>query len=154
ESYQEPEFRGLLLGGLRYAAGTVHADDRPEHGYVRVEAGDVAGWCGPEGYGRRSVKVGWRDGGAGATAYPGVPASADPVDAARSGGLAIQLDDPAGRLNPAGAWNTCEISIADGRAEVYQNGVRTAGAEGAVPAGRVWLAAGEGSEPGLEQGTI
>jgi type 1 glutamine amidotransferase len=161
ESYDEPAFRTLLLGGLRYAAGTAYADDRPEHGYVPLEAGDVADWSSPErsGWsspersdwsspersGRCSVKFGWRDAGKGGSARIGVPDSVDPTDAARSGGYEIRLDDPTAPLNAVGEWNTYEISIADDRAEAYVNGVRTLRVDGGVPAGRIWLgSAGDG----------
>ncbi|GAA5184677.1 hypothetical protein GCM10023322_26680 [Rugosimonospora acidiphila] len=159
ESYDEPEFRALLLGGLRYAAGTAYADDRPEHGYAPVADGDLAEWYSPEAYGRCSIKFGWRSGPAGdlgggsggVVARIGVPASADPVDAGRSGGIELRLDHPAAPSNPAGQWNTGEISIADGAAEAYLNGLRTARVEGPLPAGRVWLGAAEGSAAGDER---
>jgi type 1 glutamine amidotransferase len=153
ESYDEPALRTLLLGGLRYGAGTAYADDRPEHGYVPLQAGDIAEWSSPERSGSanpersgcRSVKFGWRDSGKGGSARIGVPDSVDPTDAAHSGGYEIRLDDPTAPLNAAGEWNTYEISIADDRAEAYVNGVRTLRVEGGVPAGRIWLGpAGDG----------
>jgi type 1 glutamine amidotransferase len=139
ESYTEPEVRGLLLGGLRYAAGTVHADDRPEHGYVRLTAGAHAEWRSPEAYRRYSVKFGWRDGGVPTMAWVGVPERADPVDAARSGGVGIRLGEPAATLNRAGDWNTYEISTADGAVEVHLNGALTARIGSGTPTGHLWL---------------
>ncbi|GIH16947.1 ThuA domain-containing protein [Rugosimonospora africana] len=152
ESYVEPAFRAVLLGGLRYAAGTAYADDRPEHGYLTLSAGDVADWYSPDAYQRCSVKFGWRDAGAGLTARIGVPGSVDPVDAARSGGHEIRLDE-AGPLNAAGEWNTTEIAITEDRVDVYLNGVPTHRVDGGVPAGRVWLGpAGEWRGSGAASG--
>ena len=36
ESYAEPAFRQLLLGGVRYAAGQVKADCKPDTGYRSI----------------------------------------------------------------------------------------------------------------------
>ncbi|GAA2216530.1 lectin [Nonomuraea monospora] len=44
ESYADPAFRALLLGGIRYAAKAVNADCRPETGYTTLYNGSTAGW--------------------------------------------------------------------------------------------------------------
>jgi type 1 glutamine amidotransferase len=46
ESYTEPEFRAHLLGGIRWAAGLVQADSRPETGYTSLFDGTgTDGWA-------------------------------------------------------------------------------------------------------------
>jgi type 1 glutamine amidotransferase len=52
ESYSDPAFRAHLLGGIRYAAGRVSADCRPEVGYTTLYNGSTAGWAqaGPGGF--------------------------------------------------------------------------------------------------------
>jgi type 1 glutamine amidotransferase len=52
ESYADPAFRAHLLGGIRYAAGRVKADCRPETGYTALYNGSTAGWsqAGPGGF--------------------------------------------------------------------------------------------------------
>jgi type 1 glutamine amidotransferase len=105
ESYGEPEFRRLLLGGLRYAAGTVRVDDRPEAGFAPVDGPDeVDGWAGPWLGG---LKFGWRS--------TGTPPEV------RLGGRGVPLHDdrPA---NAAGEWNTTELSVEGGRLVGYLNG--------------------------------
>jgi type 1 glutamine amidotransferase len=144
ESYDEPAFRALLLGGLRYAAGTAYADDRPEREYLPLSVGDVTDWSSPEAYRDCSLKFGWRDAGKGATARVGVPASADPADATRSGGYEIRLDELPGPLNAAGEWNAGEISITGDGVDVYLNGVLTTRMEIGAPAGRIWLGPADG----------
>jgi type 1 glutamine amidotransferase len=51
-SYAEPGFRGLLLGGIRYAANRTKADCRPETGYTTLYNGSTTGWtqAGPGGF--------------------------------------------------------------------------------------------------------
>jgi hypothetical protein len=51
-SYTEPNFRSLVLGGLRYAAGRTKADCRPENGYTPLYNGSTTGWSqtGPGGF--------------------------------------------------------------------------------------------------------
>ncbi|MFC7308176.1 ThuA domain-containing protein [Streptomyces monticola] len=51
-SYAEPQFRQLLLGGIRWAAGTTKADCRPETGYTTLYNGSTSGWsqAGPGGF--------------------------------------------------------------------------------------------------------
>ncbi|MGK5684269.1 ThuA domain-containing protein [Actinoplanes sp. URMC 104] len=44
ESYAEANFRGHLLGGLRYAANRAKADCRPETGYTPLYNGSTTGW--------------------------------------------------------------------------------------------------------------
>jgi type 1 glutamine amidotransferase len=52
ESYADPAFRQHLLGGIRYAAGQVNADCRPEVGYTTLYNGSTADWAqaGPGGF--------------------------------------------------------------------------------------------------------
>jgi type 1 glutamine amidotransferase len=52
ESYADPAFRQHLLGGIRYAAGQVNADCRPETGYTTLYTGSTTGWsqAGPGGF--------------------------------------------------------------------------------------------------------
>jgi type 1 glutamine amidotransferase len=105
ESYREPGFRRLLLGGLRYAAGTVRFDDRPEAGYAPVAGPDeVDGWAGPWGGG---LKFAWR----GAGGRPEV----------RLGEREVPLDG-AEAANPEGEWNTTELSVEGARLVGYLNG--------------------------------
>lgn len=105
EGYAEPGFRGLLLGGVRYAAGTVRFDDRPESGYVPVDGalGDADGWAGEWAGG---LKFGWRDG---------------PVEV-RLGGRVLPV--PVESANPDGEWNTTEVAVDGGRLVGYLNGER------------------------------
>jgi hypothetical protein len=44
ESYADTNFRGQLLGGIRYAAKRAHADCRPETGYTALYNGSTTGW--------------------------------------------------------------------------------------------------------------
>ncbi|MEO3850325.1 ThuA domain-containing protein [Streptomyces sp. B8F3] len=44
ESYAEPDFQKMLLGGIRYAAGVSKADCRPETGYSPLYNGSTTGW--------------------------------------------------------------------------------------------------------------
>ncbi|WP_326822178.1 lectin [Streptosporangium sp. NBC_01756] len=44
ESYADPNFRTLLLGGIRYAAKATNADCRPETGYTALYNGSTTGW--------------------------------------------------------------------------------------------------------------
>jgi type 1 glutamine amidotransferase len=109
ESYAEPEFRQLLLGGLRYAAGTVRVDDRPEVGFVPVGGPeDVDGWAGQWSGG---VKFGWCS-----------PDGRRPE--VRLGGREVPLDgaDLDGAVNPPGEWNTTELAVDGGRLVGYLNG--------------------------------
>jgi 3-keto-disaccharide hydrolase/Trehalose utilisation len=50
--WAEPSFRTLLLGGIRYAAGRIRADCRPETGYTVLYDGSTEGWshAGPGGF--------------------------------------------------------------------------------------------------------
>ncbi|MGC7100805.1 ThuA domain-containing protein [Amycolatopsis lurida] len=51
-SYTEPNFRALVLGGIRYTAGRTKADCRPENGYSTLYNGSTTGWSqsGPGGF--------------------------------------------------------------------------------------------------------
>ncbi|WP_426509914.1 ThuA domain-containing protein [Dactylosporangium sp. McL0621] len=44
ESYADANFRGELLGGIRYAAKRAQADCRPENGYTPLYNGSTTGW--------------------------------------------------------------------------------------------------------------
>ncbi|GAA2377357.1 ThuA domain-containing protein [Dactylosporangium salmoneum] len=44
ESYADANFRGELLGGIRYAAKRAQADCRPETGYTALYSGATTGW--------------------------------------------------------------------------------------------------------------
>ncbi|MET7393420.1 ThuA domain-containing protein [Dactylosporangium sp. NPDC005572] len=44
ESYADGNFRGQLLGGIRYAAKRAKADCRPESGYTTLFNGSTSGW--------------------------------------------------------------------------------------------------------------
>jgi type 1 glutamine amidotransferase len=52
ESYADANFRGELLGGIRYAAKRAQADCRPETGYTALYNGATTGWsqAGPGGF--------------------------------------------------------------------------------------------------------
>ncbi|WP_432985178.1 ThuA domain-containing protein [Dactylosporangium sp. CA-233914] len=52
ESYADGNFRGELLGGIRYAARRAQADCRPETGYTPLYNGSTTGWsqAGPGGF--------------------------------------------------------------------------------------------------------
>jgi type 1 glutamine amidotransferase len=52
ESYTDPAFRSLILGGIRYAGNRTKADCRPETGYTTLYNGSTAGWSqtGPGGF--------------------------------------------------------------------------------------------------------
>jgi type 1 glutamine amidotransferase len=43
-SYSEPDFRALVLGGIRYAANRTKADCRVETGYTTLYNGSTTGW--------------------------------------------------------------------------------------------------------------
>ncbi|MEV0384805.1 ThuA domain-containing protein [Nonomuraea sp. NPDC050643] len=117
ESYADPAFREVLLGGIRYAAGLAHADCRPERGYTTLYDGSTTGWsqAGPGGFvnedatltsqgglglfwyeakefGSYSLKLDWRvtgDGNSGV--FVGFPASSDPWSAVDNG-YEVQID--------------------------------------------------------------
>ncbi|GAA4837394.1 ThuA domain-containing protein [Kitasatospora terrestris] len=63
-SYTDPAFRAMLLGGIQYAAGTVHADCRPETGYTPLYNGDATGWtqAGPGGFDNSDATLSTRGG--------------------------------------------------------------------------------------------
>nr|BFE50842.1 lectin [Saccharothrix mutabilis subsp. capreolus] len=116
-SYAEPAFKGLLLGGIRYAAGQTRMDCRPESGYTRLFAGAVDGWsqAGPGGFtttdatltsfgglglfwysGRQftsySLKLDWRMAGDdNSGVFLGFPPSTDPWSAVDNG-YEVQID--------------------------------------------------------------
>ncbi|WP_345005289.1 ThuA domain-containing protein, partial [Streptosporangium album] len=114
-SYAEPAFRSLLLGGIRYAAGTAKADCRPETGYTTLFNGSTTGWTqtGPGGftntdatltstggmgvlwysakkYFSYSLKLDWRVAGDdNSGVFVGLPAS-DPLNGSK--GYEVQID--------------------------------------------------------------
>ncbi len=119
ESYAEPAFRAHLLGGIRYAAGAVQADCRPETGYTPLFDGtSKAGWsqAGPGGFsldadgsltssgglgllwysakrfGAYSLKLDWKASGeSNSGVFVGFPASDDPWSAVNNG-YEVQID--------------------------------------------------------------
>ncbi|TYB56555.1 DUF1080 domain-containing protein [Nonomuraea sp. PA05] len=117
ESYADPAFRGVLLGGIRYAAGTAKADCRPETGYTPIYNGSTSGWsqAGPGGFanadatltsqggmgllwysarelGSYSLKVDWKvTGDSNSGVFVGFPASGDPQSAVDNG-YEVQID--------------------------------------------------------------
>lgn len=114
ESYADPAFRSLLLGGIRYAAGMTKADCRPESGYTSLMG---SGWsqAGPGGFtvadgtwssfggmglrwhsakefGSYSLKLDWRMAGDdNSGVFVGFPASSDPQSAVDNG-YEVQID--------------------------------------------------------------
>ncbi|MFJ9041829.1 ThuA domain-containing protein [Streptomyces sp. NPDC102406] len=117
ESYTDPAFRALLLGGIRYAAGFAKADCRAETGYTPLYDGSTAGWsqAGPGGftsddatlnaqggmglywyqarqYASYSLKLDWRmPGDDNSGVFVGFPASGDPNSAIQQG-YEVQID--------------------------------------------------------------
>ncbi|MCW2898957.1 MAG: glycosyl hydrolase [Streptosporangiaceae bacterium] len=117
-SYAEPEFRAHLLGGIRYAAGLIRADCRPENGYTPLFDGTgTEGWkqAGPGGFTLAdatltshdglgmlwysakefhaySLKLDWRlAGDDNSGVFVGFPASDDPWSAVDNG-YEVQID--------------------------------------------------------------
>ena len=117
ESYADPAFRTLLLGGIRYAAGFAKADCRPETGYTSLYNGSTTGWsqAGPGSftntdatlnaqggmglfwyrtreYASYSLKLDWKMAGDdNSGVYVGFPASDDPNSAVNQG-YEVQID--------------------------------------------------------------
>ncbi|MEW9551981.1 ThuA domain-containing protein [Nonomuraea sp. NPDC050783] len=117
ESYADPAFRTLLLGGIRYAARAVNADCRPETGYTTLYNGSTAGWsqAGPGSFANSdatltsqdgmgmlwysakelrsySLKLDWRlTGDSNSGVIVGFPATSDPA-AALDTGYEVQID--------------------------------------------------------------
>ncbi|MEV0231802.1 ThuA domain-containing protein [Nonomuraea sp. NPDC050786] len=117
ESYADPNFRTLLLGGIRYAAKAVNADCRPETGYTTLYNGSTAGWsqAGPGSFANSdatltsqggmgmlwysakelhsySLKLDWKlTGDSNSGVIVGFPATSDP-DAALNTGYEVQID--------------------------------------------------------------
>ncbi|GAA3816640.1 hypothetical protein GCM10022226_41630 [Sphaerisporangium flaviroseum] len=117
ESYADPAFRSLLLGGIAYAAGAVKADCRPENGYTPIYNGSTSGWsqAGPgsfanvdatltsrdglgmlwystKEYHAFSLKLDWKmDGDDNSGVVVGFPASSDPWSALNNG-YEVQID--------------------------------------------------------------
>ncbi|MGW4967163.1 ThuA domain-containing protein [Nonomuraea sp. NPDC004186] len=117
ESYADPNFRTLLLGGIRYAAKATNADCRPETGYTTLYNGSTTGWsqAGPGSFANSdatltsqggmgmlwynakefrsySVKLDWKmTGDSNSGVIVGFPATSDP-DAALNTGYEVQID--------------------------------------------------------------
>ncbi|QHY99858.1 Arabinoxylan arabinofuranohydrolase precursor [Streptomyces sp. S4.7] len=117
ESYADPAFRSLLLGGIRYAAGFAKADCRAETGYTTLYNGSTTGWsqAGPgsftntdatlnaqggmglywyraKEYASYSLKLDWRMAGDdNSGVFVGFPAS-DDVNTSVNQGYEIQID--------------------------------------------------------------
>ncbi|MCA2220730.1 ThuA domain-containing protein, partial [Nonomuraea aurantiaca] len=117
ESYADPNFRTLLLGGIRYVAKATNADCRPETGYTTLYNGSTTGWsqAGPGSFANSdatltsqggmgmlwynakefrsySVKLDWKmTGDSNSGVIVGFPATSDP-DAALNTGYEVQID--------------------------------------------------------------
>ncbi|MGI5270453.1 ThuA domain-containing protein [Nonomuraea sp. CA-218870] len=117
ESYADPNFRALLLGGIRYAAKATNADCRPETGYTTLYNGSTTGWsqAGPgsfansdatlssqggmgmlwynaKEFGSYSLKLDWRvTGDSNSGVIVGFPATGDPATALATG-YEVQID--------------------------------------------------------------
>jgi glucose/arabinose dehydrogenase/type 1 glutamine amidotransferase len=118
ESYADPAFRQHLLGGLRYAAGQVKANCKPDTGYRDIFNGKtLAGWkqAGPGQFNvvggelrseggmglltyqakelkSYSLKLDWKlDGDDNSGVFVGFPASDDPWSAVNNG-YEVQID--------------------------------------------------------------
>ena len=118
ESYADPAFQQHLLGGLRYAAGQVKADCKPETGYRDIFNGETlegwkqAGpgkfnigggelhtegglgmlWYQPKEMKSYSLKLDWKlDGDDNSGVFVGFPASDDPWSAVNNG-YEVQID--------------------------------------------------------------
>ncbi|MFC4591582.1 ThuA domain-containing protein [Sphaerisporangium corydalis] len=117
ESYADPAFRTMLLGGIAYAAGAVKADCRPESGYTPIFNGSTNGWsqAGPgsfsttdatltshdglgmlwysaKEYHALSLKLDWKmDGDDNSGVVVGFPASSDPWSGLNNG-HEVQID--------------------------------------------------------------
>jgi hypothetical protein len=125
ESYAESGFLRLLLGGLRYAAGTVRWDDRPEAGLAAVPGPeDVDGWAGEWSGG---VKFAWRQ-----------------EATVRLGGREVPLDGTCRNVagNAHGDWNTTELADEGGRLVGYLNGMQVLDLDSSGWGGEVTLSGG------------
>jgi type 1 glutamine amidotransferase len=117
ESYGDPAFRSMLLGGIRYTAGRSKADCRPETGYTSLYDGATSGWsqAGPGSFTNSdatltsvggmglfwysakefrsySLKLDWRMAGDdNSGVFIGFPSSTDPNSAVNNG-YEIQID--------------------------------------------------------------
>ena len=117
ESYADPALRQVLLGGIRWAAGTARADCPPENGYTALYDGNTTGWsqAGPGGFtntdatltsfggmgllwydarqfGSYSLKADWRPAGDDNSGiFVGFPPSGDPWSAVNNG-YEVQID--------------------------------------------------------------
>ncbi|GAA4410398.1 lectin [Actinokineospora soli] len=127
-SYGETGFRGLLLGGIRYAGGRTKIDCRPETGYTTLYDGATTGWsqAGPGGftnsdntltssgglglywysakqYTSYSLKLDWMmPGDDNSGVFIGFPPSNDPWSAVDNG-YEIQIDATDGPAHTTGA---------------------------------------------------
>jgi type 1 glutamine amidotransferase len=117
ETYDEPDFRQMLYGGIRYAAGVAKADCQPETGYTTLYNGSTTGWsqAGPGSFTNSdatlksvggmgllwyeakqftdySLKLDWKlDGDDNSGVFVGFPAS-DDVNSAINNGYEVQID--------------------------------------------------------------
>ncbi|NUT94023.1 MAG: DUF1080 domain-containing protein [Saccharothrix sp.] len=166
EIFADPNFRKLLLGGIRYAAGRTNADSRPETGYTTLHPTTAAGggvlWRSAAEFRTYSLKLDWRmarDTGSGAVVV-GFPGSALSdgrevwVGATATGAVnGRRPADPAARdaaLNPPGEWNTYELLVEGGRLRVFLNGVQVNDFTGAdQPASGHIAVVGHGSGGGV-----
>ena len=141
-SYNEPAFRSMLLGGLRYTAGRTKADCRPETGYTNLYNGSTSGWsqAGPGNFSNSdatltsvggmglfwystrefraySLKLDWRMAGDdNSGVFIGFPPSGDPNSAVNNG-YEIQIDstDTADRTTGSVyGFKSADIAARDG----------------------------------------
>jgi type 1 glutamine amidotransferase len=117
ESYNDANFRSMMLGGIRYAANRTKADCRPETGYTTLYNGSTAGWsqAGPGSFTNTdntltsvgglgllwhsakefrsySLKLDWRmPGDDNSGVFVGFPASSDPNTSINQG-YEVQID--------------------------------------------------------------
>ncbi|MFI5756735.1 ThuA domain-containing protein [Streptomyces sp. NPDC051569] len=142
ESYADPAFRTLLLGGIRYAAGFAKADCRAETGYTTLYNGSTTGWAqaGPgsftnsdatlasvggmglywyktKEYASYSLKLDWKmTGDDNSGVFVGFPASDDPNSAVNQG-YEVQIDatDSADRTTGSVyGFKSADIAARDG----------------------------------------
>ncbi|MFB8036488.1 ThuA domain-containing protein [Streptomyces sp. NPDC056004] len=146
ESYAEPEFRKLLLGGMRYAAGQVKADCKPDTGYRSIFNGKtLEGWkqAGPGKFdivdgelrseggmglltyqakelGSYSLKLDWKmQGDDNSGVFVGFPESDDPWSAVNNG-YEVQIDATDAADRTTGSIYTFKAANAKARDQVLR----------------------------------
>lgn len=146
ESYAEPAFRQLLLGGVRYAAGQVKADCKPDTGYRSIFNGKtLEGWkqAGPGKFnvvdgelrsegglglltyqpkelGSYSLKLDWKlEGDDNSGVFVGFPESDDPWSAVNNG-YEVQIDATDAPDRTTGAIYTFQAANIEARDEALR----------------------------------